>query len=240
MPGEGKSTVALNLALTAAASGSRTILVEADLRRPSLTTSLSLASRAGLAGILLNDLALDEAIQEYTVGGESEERSLDVIAAGGSPPNPLDVLGSSRMSELSRRAWEALRARSDRQPSAPSRHGRRSPHPAIQRCPHRRPDRGDHASCPPRASPPTRHPGHHAAGDRPQFHRHRCWLLRWLPRARPRVDEREREGSCRRSYSSVTPGRPRSGVDDPAARRATSNGPKMNNPRPRVRLTPPR
>jgi capsular exopolysaccharide synthesis family protein len=97
--GEGKSSVALHLALAFAASGTRTVLVETDLRRPQLATRLNLPPGPGLSGLLLTDSPPEEGIDRLTIGSGGD-RVLDVIHAGPIPPNPAELLESSRTSLL--------------------------------------------------------------------------------------------------------------------------------------------
>jgi tyrosine-protein kinase len=105
MPGEGKSTVALNLALADAASeGSNVILVEADLRRPTLARGLGLAAGPGLAEVLSRSVSTAEAVQEFSVPGRSNGASpsvkVAVITAGLIPPNPAELIESRAMTDL--------------------------------------------------------------------------------------------------------------------------------------------
>lgn len=105
-PGDGKTTVARNLAEAAATMGSRVLLMETDLRRPTISKQLSLVPNAGLAGVLIGALPLSEAIQKISVGGSGEssrspERSLDVLIAGAvAPPNPAELIESQAMRNL--------------------------------------------------------------------------------------------------------------------------------------------
>lgn len=105
LPGEGKTTVAWNLAVTAARSRSRVLLIEADLRRPTLANRQSAPSAAGgLSTVLSDQQSMDQAVQhlELTGGrGQADQRTgsstLDVLFAGPIPPNPADLLESRRM-----------------------------------------------------------------------------------------------------------------------------------------------
>lgn len=94
MPGEGKSTIAVNLALTMADSGVRTLLVDADLRRPSVAEYLGLEGSVGLTTVLIGRASLDEAVQAWGPSG------LSVLPSGGLPPNPSELLASRSMADL--------------------------------------------------------------------------------------------------------------------------------------------
>lgn len=99
-PGEGKSTVAWNLALCAAESGARTLLIEADLRRPVLALKMGATpGERGLSTVLSEQVSLTEALQHYEHGGD-EDHTFDVLYAGPKPPNPGDLLESENMTAL--------------------------------------------------------------------------------------------------------------------------------------------
>ena len=92
---EGKSTVAVNLARVMALAGQEVILIEGDLRRPRLRRLFNAGkNRPGLAQLLVGATPLESALVATPVPG------LRVILAGDSPPNPSELLGSSRLSEL--------------------------------------------------------------------------------------------------------------------------------------------
>jgi polysaccharide biosynthesis transport protein len=94
MPQEGKSTVALSMALSAADSGQRVMLIDADLRRPSVTDSFALGSHPGLTDVLAGKVRISEAVY-------SDPRSgLQVLPAGGRTTNPPALLGSEAMRSL--------------------------------------------------------------------------------------------------------------------------------------------
>ncbi len=101
--GVGKSTVAWNLARVAASS-SRAVIVETDLRNPTLSRQHGLSAGPGLAELLTHQVELEEVIQAKPIvaggnGAGGGERALDVIVAGALPPNPAELIESQRMSE---------------------------------------------------------------------------------------------------------------------------------------------
>jgi capsular exopolysaccharide synthesis family protein len=101
-PGDGKSTIARHLAEAAARLGSRVLLLEGDLRHPTLARQLDIQSGPGLAEVLLGAVRMDEATQRVALevgsGGGGVERTLDVLSAGAVlPPNPAELLGSQAM-----------------------------------------------------------------------------------------------------------------------------------------------
>lgn len=104
-PGEGKSTTVMNLGVVLAQSGQRVILVDADLRRPTLHTLGGLNNRAGLTNMLIAD-AGSEALLYCQ---KTDVPRLLVVPTGPLPPNPSDVLNSPRMGEIIRE----LAARAD-------------------------------------------------------------------------------------------------------------------------------
>ena len=97
VPHEGKSSVAANLAITLAAAGSRTVLVEADLRQPMVAQYLGLEGAVGLTSVLIGSARLDDVVQSW-----GRPPGLDVLACGPIPPNPSELLGSMGMVNLIR------------------------------------------------------------------------------------------------------------------------------------------
>jgi capsular exopolysaccharide synthesis family protein len=93
-PSEGKSTVAANLALALADLRHTVLLVDADLRRPSIHRLVGIDGSVGLTSVLVGDVEAEAA------GYRLPETSLDVLTAGGSPPNPAEILTSNAMLEL--------------------------------------------------------------------------------------------------------------------------------------------
>ncbi|MFE7843723.1 polysaccharide biosynthesis tyrosine autokinase [Microbacterium sp. NPDC057407] len=92
IPGEGKSTTAVNLATVLAESGMRVLLVDADLRRPVVASLLGLEGSVGLTTVLTGRIPLDEAIQPV-----SHAPGLQVLGSGVLPPNPSELLASEAM-----------------------------------------------------------------------------------------------------------------------------------------------
>ncbi len=93
-PEEGKSTILANLATTFAQTGNRVILVDCDLRRPSLHRIFGVRNSLGLTSAIL-----DPGIKEFPFvdGGVP---NLRLLCSGPLPPNPSELLGSRRMSEI--------------------------------------------------------------------------------------------------------------------------------------------
>ena len=97
-PGDGKSTVLANVAVAYANSGKRTLLIDADLRRPGLSTMLGIRGPAGLAAVLRSTAPIAEAMDGNI--HETPVRGLDVLPAGPRPMNPTELLGSQRFADL--------------------------------------------------------------------------------------------------------------------------------------------
>jgi capsular exopolysaccharide synthesis family protein len=92
-PEEGKSTTVANLAVTMAQGGRRTILVDCDLRRPSLHTLFNLPAEPGLTNLVLGDCE-EPPLQPTAV------ENLWLLASGPKPPNPADLLGSRKIDQI--------------------------------------------------------------------------------------------------------------------------------------------
>ncbi len=105
-PDDGKSTTIANLAVTFAASGSPTILVDADLRRPHLHKLFRLPNEQGLTTLVSEmarkggDADLDSHLQATGVP------NLQVLTSGPVPPNPAEILASQRMADILARLRE--------------------------------------------------------------------------------------------------------------------------------------
>lgn len=104
-PGEGKSRTAANLAIVLAAAGHTTLLIDADFRRPALHGFFGKASKRGLSDLILGDSIEDSDL----VREVAEVPRLWLLAAGSTPPNPSELLGSQRVKTL----LEELGARVD-------------------------------------------------------------------------------------------------------------------------------
>ena len=94
MQGEGKSTVASNLATVLAESGEHVVLIDADLRRSAVARAFDLDGTVGLSQVLAGTATLVDALQPSHTDG------LEILAAGAVPPNPSELLGSHRMEQL--------------------------------------------------------------------------------------------------------------------------------------------
>jgi non-specific protein-tyrosine kinase len=94
-PGEGKSTVAANLAAVFAQAGQKVVIVDGDMRRPSLHRLFNLTNRSGLAELMLKlDFPVEQALQPTIL------KNLAVLTTGHLPPNPAELLGSDRMLKI--------------------------------------------------------------------------------------------------------------------------------------------
>lgn len=96
LPGEGKSTVSLYLAKVSAAMGKRVLLIDADLRRPSIHRYLDgVTNTWGLSNVISGAAEAEHLIQTLP-----EEENLYILTAGQAPPNPAQLLSSGKMKEL--------------------------------------------------------------------------------------------------------------------------------------------
>jgi polysaccharide biosynthesis transport protein len=94
VPNEGKSTTAINLAITLADADARVLLIDADLRRPSIASYLGIEGSVGLTTVLIHRAELQDVIQPWGSAG------LFVVPSGAIPPNPAELVGSRAMAEL--------------------------------------------------------------------------------------------------------------------------------------------
>src|SRR5699024_5745724 len=93
-PGEGKSMTTANLAVVYAQQGKKVLLIDADLRKPTVHYTFRLDNLRGLSNILIGEMRLEDA----TVSSDID--SLDIVTCGPIPPNPSVLLGSRMMGTL--------------------------------------------------------------------------------------------------------------------------------------------
>lgn len=96
LAGEGKSISSVNMAYSLAQLEKRVLLIDCDMRRPSLSAKLPIQKVPGLSNYLTRQVSKDEVIQKYT----TEECAFDVISSGRNPPNPIELLSSGRMQKM--------------------------------------------------------------------------------------------------------------------------------------------
>ena len=97
-PGEGKSLTSANLAITIAQNGKKVLLVDCDLRKPMQKRVFNIMAIKGLTNILAENIDYKEVANDVKVD------NLRVITSGPKPPNPAELLGSSKMEEFIHRA----------------------------------------------------------------------------------------------------------------------------------------
>ncbi len=95
VPAEGKSTVSVNLARTAAAMGQRVLLVDVDLRKPQIHKRMDLPNVWGLSNIISANLSPKEVIQQ-----SPNDQNLYVLTSGQIPPDPTSLISSEKMKSL--------------------------------------------------------------------------------------------------------------------------------------------
>jgi succinoglycan biosynthesis transport protein ExoP len=95
LPQEGKTTTSINTAVVLAQKGVRVLLIDADLRRPSIHKTLGMGPRSGLSNVLTGSTTIDQAITRTSI-----LPNLFILPAGTPPPNPAELLASSNMRDI--------------------------------------------------------------------------------------------------------------------------------------------
>jgi capsular exopolysaccharide synthesis family protein len=93
-PGEGKTTTVANLAITYAQQGKKVVVIDADMRKPTLHSRFQLSNRTGLSNLLSGQIPLEDAVKETHIA------NLYAIPSGTIPPNPSEILASKRMKSV--------------------------------------------------------------------------------------------------------------------------------------------
>ena len=94
LPGEGKTTTCANIAITFAQTNASVLIVDVDMRKPTIHKLFGLPSKPGLTNILGGFCEIEDAIKH------SIYPNLDILTVGHIPPNPVELIGSSQMSKL--------------------------------------------------------------------------------------------------------------------------------------------
>ena len=97
VPAEGKSTTAINLAVTLAQTGARVLVIDADMRRPTMHASFGIENHRGLSNILASEMSEAEALSYVQ---QETESGLYLLTSGPVPPNPAELVGSPQMRKL--------------------------------------------------------------------------------------------------------------------------------------------
>ncbi|RCW77381.1 CpsD/CapB family tyrosine-protein kinase [Saliterribacillus persicus] len=99
-PSEGKSSTTANLAIVFAEQNKKVLLIDADMRKPTLHYTFRMDNRRGLSSVLVGESGLDESV------AKSDVANLDLLSCGPVPPNPSELLGSKAMEKMISEALE--------------------------------------------------------------------------------------------------------------------------------------
>ena len=97
LPAEGKTTTAINTAISLAQTGARVLVIDADMRRPRLHSVFNASNAGGLSNILSSDMEGDEIMDVIQY---DEDSKLHLLCSGPVPPNPAELIGSEQMTKL--------------------------------------------------------------------------------------------------------------------------------------------
>ncbi len=97
-PGDGKTTVLVNLAISSTQAGKKTLLIDADLRRPGLTKMLGMQGASGLSDLLRSEGDIGEMTAQFV--SSTEINGLDVLPSGPRRPSPAELLSGPRFGDL--------------------------------------------------------------------------------------------------------------------------------------------
>jgi capsular exopolysaccharide synthesis family protein len=97
VPSEGKTTTAVNTAISLAQTGAKVLIIDADMRRPRLHSIFQISNEHGLSSILSNQLEEEEILE---IIQQDETTNLYLLPSGAVPPNPAELIGSEQMNRL--------------------------------------------------------------------------------------------------------------------------------------------